>query len=101
MTLPRVSRLTAMLLIVTLSSSNLAFAAGKPLDAAAMNAKVAARGVGQGVRVTLADNTEANGLIASIGEQSFALKPKSADQARDTQISPNHRSPQRKALHQD
>ena len=82
MTLPRVIRLTAMLLIVTLSSSNLAFAAGKPLDAAAMKAKVAARGVGQGVRVTLAVNTEANGLI---GEQSFALKPKSADQARDIQ----------------
>jgi ABC-type phosphate transport system permease subunit len=64
-------------------SNSLAFAAKKPVDPAAMKAKVTARGVGQGVRVTLADNTEAKGLIVSIGEQSFTLKPKGVDQPRE------------------
>jgi hypothetical protein len=81
----RLMRFTAMLLIPLLVSNNLAFAAKKPADPAAMKAKVAARGVGQGVRVTLADNTEAKGLIVSIGEQSFTVKPKGADQPREIQ----------------
>jgi hypothetical protein len=52
-----------------------------------MKAKVASPGVGQSVRVTLSDNTEARGLIVSIGEQRFALKPKGADQTRKIQYS--------------
>jgi hypothetical protein len=83
MTLSRIARFTAMLLIPALLSNNLAFAARKPVDPAAMKAKVQTRGVGQGVRVTLANDTEAKGLIVSIGEQSFALKSKGADQPRD------------------
>jgi hypothetical protein len=85
MTLPRVIRHTAMVLILALLGNSPVFAAGEPVDAAAMKAKVAAHGVGQGVRVTLSDDTEARGLIVSIGEQSFALKPKGADQAREIQ----------------
>ena len=67
MTLSRLIRLTALLLIPALLSNTLAFAAKKPVDPAAVKAKIAARGVGQGVRVTLADNSEARGLIVSIG----------------------------------
>jgi hypothetical protein len=74
-----------MVLILALLGNSPVFAAGKPVDAAAMKAKVAAHGVGQGVRVTLSDNTEARGLIVSTGEESFALKPKGADQAREIQ----------------
>jgi hypothetical protein len=85
MTLSRLVRLTATLLIPALLTNSLAFAAKKPVDPAAIKAKVTAHGVGQGVRVTLADNTEAKGLIVSIGDQSFALKPKGAGQPREIQ----------------
>ncbi len=85
MNLSRLARLTAMLLIPALLSNNLAFAAKKPVDPAAMKAKVQARGVGQGVRVTLAGGTEANGVIVSIGDQSFQVKPKGAAQPQEIQ----------------
>jgi ABC-type phosphate transport system permease subunit len=85
MTLSRLARFTAMLLIPALLSNSLAFAA-KPIDPAAMKAKVQARGVGQGVRVTLADKTETKGLIVSIADQSFALKVKGADQPQEIQF---------------
>jgi hypothetical protein len=48
-----------------------------------MKAKIQARGVGQGVFVTLADNTTAKGTIVTIGEQSFALKLKKVAQPRE------------------
>jgi hypothetical protein len=76
MTFSRFIRFTAMLLISVLLSSNLAFATKKPLDPAVLRAKIQARGVGQGVRVTLNDTTEVTGMIISIGDQSFALRPK-------------------------
>jgi hypothetical protein len=80
MTLSRLFRLAAMLLVPALLSNSFAFAAKKPADPAVMKAKIQARGVGQGVRVTLADKTEAIGLIVAIGDQSFTLKPgKSAE----------------------
>lgn len=82
-TLARLMRITALLLIPVLLGNNLAYAAKKPIDAAQIKAKVEARGVGQGVRVTLADKTEQKGLIVSIGEQSFALKPRNAAQPVD------------------
>lgn len=85
MNLSRLARLTAMLLIPALLSNNLAFAAKKPVDPAAMKAKVQARGVGQGVRVTMAGGTEATGVIVSIGEQSFTIKPKGAAQPQEIQ----------------
>lgn len=86
MTLSRLIRFTAMLLIPALFANSLAFAASKPADPAVMKAKVQARGVGQGVRVTLADNTEVKGLIVSIGEPSFTVKPKHADQPQEIQF---------------
>jgi len=85
MTLSRLIRFTAMLLIPALLTNTLAFAAPKPVDPIVMKAKVQARGVGQGVRVTLADNTEVKGLIVSIGEQSFTVKPRKADQPQEIQ----------------
>jgi hypothetical protein len=85
MTLSRLARFTAILLISALLTNSLAFAA-KPVDPAAMKAKVQARGVGQGVRVTLTDKTETKGLIVSIADQSFALKVKGADQPQEIQF---------------
>jgi hypothetical protein len=80
-------RLTALLLIPALVSNNLAFAEKKPADPVAMKADLAARGVGAGVRVTLADNTQAKGIIVNVGDQSFALKVKEVDQPRQFQYS--------------
>ena len=76
MTLNRLFRFAAMLLVATLLSDSLTFAAKKPADPAVMKAKIQARGVGQGVRVSLSDKTEAIGLIVAIGDRSFTLKPK-------------------------
>ena len=72
MTLSRLVRFTALLLIPALLSNNLAFGSKRPIDAASVKIKLEARGVGQGVRVTFADNVEAKGLIVSLGEQSFS-----------------------------
>jgi hypothetical protein len=83
MPLSRLIRFTAMLLIPALLTNSMAFAAKAPADPAAMKARVQARGVGNGVRVTLADNTEVKGLIVSIGEQSFAVNPRHAGQPRE------------------
>jgi len=82
MSLSRLVRLTAMLLVPALLSNGLAFAANKPVEPAAMKAKLQARGVGNGVRITLSDDSEAKGLIVSLGDQSFAVKPKGAAQRR-------------------
>jgi hypothetical protein len=85
MTLSRSIRLTAMLSIAALLTNSVAFAANKPVDPAVMKAKVQARGVSQGVRVTMADNSEVKGLIVSIGEQSFTVKAKHADRPQEIQ----------------
>ncbi len=82
----RLVRLTATLLIPALLSSNFAFAAKRPIDPAVMKAKVQARGVGRGVRVTMADNTETKGVIISIGDQSFEVKPKGIAQPQEIQF---------------
>lgn len=90
MTLSRMMRLTAILLIAALLGNDLAFAAkmptgNVPVDPGVAKANIAARGVGQEVQVKLADKTKAKGLIVSIGEQSFVLKPKGAEQTREIQ----------------
>jgi hypothetical protein len=85
MTLSRLARLTAMLLISVLWLNTLVAAAAKPVDPAAMKAKVQSRGVGRGVRVTLADKSEAKGVIVSIGDQAFTVKPKGAAQPQEIQ----------------
>ena len=73
----RLIRFTAVLLISVLLNNSLAFAAKKtPPDPAVLKARIQARGVGQGVRVTLTDATDVTGMIISIGDQSFALRPK-------------------------
>jgi hypothetical protein len=70
-------RVTAMILISALLSNNLAFARAKKVaDPAVLKAKIQARGVGQGVRVTLTDTTDVTGMIVSISDQSFTLRPK-------------------------
>jgi hypothetical protein len=75
-----------MLLISALLSNSRAVASSRPPESVVMKAKVQARGVGQGVRVTLADKTEAKGLIVSISEESFALKVKGGDQPQEIQF---------------
>lgn len=82
MTFCRLFRFTAMLLVPVLVCNGLAFAAHKVADPAAIKAKIQAHGVGQGVRVTLADKTEAKGMITAIGDQSFTLKPRNSDDLR-------------------
>jgi len=94
MTLSRLVRFTALLLIPALLSNNLAFGSKRPIDAARVKVKLEARGVGQGVRVTLEDNAEATGMIVSLGEQSFSLKEKD-EQPREisyTQVTGVHNS---------
>lgn len=83
MTLPRLLRITALLLITVLLGNDLAYAAKRSMDVAQIKAKIEARGVGQGVRVNLVDKTEQKGLITSIGEQSFTLKPQKNAQTVD------------------
>ncbi|HEY2471129.1 MAG TPA: hypothetical protein VGI45_25275 [Terracidiphilus sp.] len=83
MTLSRLVRFTALLLIPALMTNNLAFGSKRPIDAASVKAKLDARGVGNGVRVTFADNTEAKGLIVTLGDQSFALNEKGSDHPRE------------------
>jgi hypothetical protein len=85
MKLSRLVKSVAMLLISAMLSNSLAFAAKRLPDAAVMKAKLEHRGVGRGVRVVLADKTEAKGLIGSLGEQSFTVKVKNADQPQEIQ----------------
>jgi len=86
MTLSRLFRLAAMLLVPALLNNSFAFASKKPLDPSVMKAKIQTRGVGQGVRVTLADKTEAKGLIVAIGDQSFSLKPRKSSDVRQIEF---------------
>lgn len=81
----RLFRFVAILLVPALLSNNLAFAAKKPADPAVIKAKIQGRGVGQGVRVTLNDQTDVKGTIVTIGDQSFALKLKKVDEPREIQ----------------
>jgi ABC-type phosphate transport system permease subunit len=83
MNLSRLSRLTAILLIPALLSTNFARGAKKPIDPGVMKAMVQERGVGRGVRVTMADKTETKGVIVSVGEQSFVVKPRGAAQPQE------------------
>ena len=85
MTLSRSARFIVMLLISVLWMNGLVAAAAKPEDPAAIKARIQARGVGNGVRVTFADNTEAKGAIVSIADQSFTLKAKHDAQPREIQ----------------
>jgi len=79
----RLFRLAAILLVPALLSNNFAFAAKKPADPAALKAKIQARGIGQGVRITLIDQTDVKGTIVAIGDQSFALKTKKGSEPRE------------------
>ena len=74
---------------------NLAFGSKRPIDDAGVKAKLDARGVGHGVRVTFADNTEAKGLIVSLGDQGFSLQGKGDERPREisyTQVTGVHNS---------
>ena len=77
-------RFLAALLIAAMLGNNIAIAA-KPVDPMAIKAKVQARGVGQGVRVTMADKTETKGVIVNIGDQAFTVKPKGGAQPQEIQ----------------
>lgn len=84
MKFPRQIRFLATLLIAAMLGNSIAIAA-KPVDPMAIKAKVQARGVGQGVRVTLADKTETKGVIVNIGDQAFTVKPKGDAQPQEIQ----------------
>ena len=86
MSLSRLFRFAAVLLVPALLSNGLAFAAKKPVDPEVMKAKIQTHGVGEGVRVTLADNTETRGLIIAIGDQSFTLKPRKTPDVRQIEF---------------
>jgi hypothetical protein len=86
MPIHRVLRFTAFLLIPAILSNNLAFAAKKQLDSTAVKAKIQSEGVGQGVQITRVDKTEVQGVIASIGEQSFVLVLKAKGKSEPTTI---------------
>jgi hypothetical protein len=73
------------MLLISVLWMNGPAAAAKPADPAVIKASIQARGVGNGVRVTLADNTEAKGAIVSISDQSFMLKAKHDAQPREIQ----------------
>lgn len=95
MRLSRLARICAFLLIPTLLSNDIAFAARKPLDASAVKAKIEARGLGQNVKVTKSDKTQITGTIIGIGEQSFALRQKTGAQPEEvpyTEVSEVHNS---------
>ena len=79
------ARFAALLLVPTLLINSLAFACDKPTNVAAVKVKVAARGVGQGVRVTLSDQSSATGVVAGIGEQGFTLQSNGDSKPRDIQ----------------
>jgi hypothetical protein len=82
MTFNRVAQFAALFLIPAILSNSPAYAAKRPHDAAAVKEEIAARGVDEGVRVTLSDGTEAIGAIVSIADQGFTLRPKGADEPR-------------------
>jgi hypothetical protein len=82
MTLSRLIRTTALLLVAVLLSDSVAFAAKKPVDPAVMKAKILAHGVGQGVRVTFADKTETKGLIVAIDDRTFTLRTRKTAEER-------------------
>jgi hypothetical protein len=95
MRLSRLARIWVLLLISTLVSNDIAFAARKPLDASAVKAKIASRGLGQNVKVTKLDKTQIAGTIIGIGEQSFALRAKAGAQPEEvpyTEVSEVHNS---------
>lgn len=82
MALCQLFRTTAMLLVGVLLCNSVAFAAKKTVDPSVMKAKIQAHGVGQGVRVTFADKSEAQGLIVAIGDRTFTLRPKGSTEVR-------------------
>lgn len=70
---PRLSRVTALLLALTFASERLAFATAT-LDAVSAKQQIALRGVGKGVKVHEADGTVLRGKIVSMGEDSFGIQ---------------------------
>jgi hypothetical protein len=84
MKISQLARSIAMLMIAVLLTNNFAVAS-RPIDPVRIKAKVQARGVGQGVRVTMADKTETKGVIVNIGDQAFTVKPKGAAEAQEFQ----------------
>jgi hypothetical protein len=75
----RLGRLSASLLISAQFFAQLSVAEEKTVDAAAVKATVQARGVGRGLKIVELDKTQVNGVIVSIGEQSFMIEQKKGE----------------------
>jgi hypothetical protein len=63
----RPARFCAALLISALLANQAAYCARKPLDPPAVKDKVAARGLGHGLRVVESDKTQVTGIVVAIG----------------------------------
>jgi hypothetical protein len=68
-------RSAALLLLAILVPGDLAAAVQRPLDAAGVHSRLLKHGIGHGVRVTLTDNTEINGVLTALGEEDFSIRP--------------------------
>lgn len=80
---PRLICLTVVILSVVLLSCSLVLANRKTADPVVMKARLQERGLGHGVRLTLADKTEVRGLIVGIGERTVSVREKNAGRSRD------------------
>lgn len=80
-------RYVTFALIASLLINTPMLTAEKPINPAAMKAKIVARGEGQDVRVTLADKSQVKGFILSIHEQDFVLKAKGPGEPRTIEYS--------------
>lgn len=95
-TIPRhILRLTAFILIPALLLSQTVYAAKRPLEPAQAKAKLTERGVGHGVRVVLADQSQVNGVISRLGDEDFVILPRNHAEAQTisyTQVAEVHRA---------
>lgn len=69
-------RFSSLLLIPLLCAQTILLAAAPVPDEAVIRLKVSSYGIGHRVRVDLADKTRVKGIILSIDDKSFAVKPK-------------------------
>jgi len=73
----------AAILVVALLSCGLVLASRKSPGPAVMKASLQQHGLGNDVRLTLADKTEVRGLIVGIGERSVSVREKHAGRSRE------------------
>lgn len=78
--LNRIFRIAAQILVCTILTQSIAFAAPKALTPQVVKEKVEKRGAGKGLKVVETDGTKVTGRIGSIGTESFTLEVKGVPQ---------------------